>query len=93
MTGAEEDLGSNPQEDLGSNSDVVCSNERVAGVGSFSIRAKDESGIQVIARLREHATSITVRVRNFDPDSRGQCLADAFGRSESQVEASKLETF
>ena len=32
--------------------------------------------------LREHATSITVRVCNFDPDSRGQCVVDAYGRSE-----------
>ena len=30
------------------------------------------SDVQVIARLREHATSITVLVCNFDPDSRGQ---------------------
>ena len=41
------------------------------------IRAKDESGVHVIAWLREHVTTITFRVCNFDPDSRGQCVADA----------------
>ena len=77
---------------MGSNSDAVCSYERGAVVGSVSIRAKDESGVHVIARLREHATSLTVRVCNVDPDSRGQRVSDANGRSESRVGASKFET-
>ena len=76
--------GTSPQEDLGTNSDAVCSIERGGGASSFSIWAKDESCVHIIARLREHATSITVRVCNFDPDSRGQCVADAY--AEKQLE-------
>ena len=84
--------GTNPQVNLGSNRDIVRSNERGAGVGSFSIRAKDESGAYVMARLREYATSLTVRVCNVDSDSRGQCVADAYGPSESRIGANKLVT-
>ena len=80
-----------PQETLGSNPDAVCTNERGAGVGNFSIRAKDESGVHVIARLREHATSLTVRVCSVVSDSGGQRVADAYGCFESQIGASKFE--
>ena len=53
---------------------------------------KGESGVHIIARLREHATSLTVRVCNVDSDSGGQRVADAYGFSESQIGASKLAT-
>ena len=58
----------NPQENLGINPEAVCSKERGAGDGCFSI-GKYESGFHVIARLREHATSLTAHVCNVDSDS------------------------
>ena len=33
---------------------------------------QDESGVYIIARLREHVTSLTFRAYNVHPDNRGQ---------------------
>ena len=57
-----EKLRADAKQDLGGVSDVVCCNERGAGIGGFSIGVKNKGGSQIITRLCRHATSSWIRV-------------------------------
>ena len=90
--GAPEWRGTNIQENLVSDPDVVCRDERGAGVDGFSIWAQDKSGIYEVPGLREYAACLAVCVCNVDLDCGRERVVDTYGCSQLRAGSNKLET-
>ena len=91
-SGAPERRGTNIQENLGNNPDVVRRNERGAGICGFSIWMQDKSGIYEFPGLREYSAYLAVCVCYVDLDSEKKHVEDTNGSSQSRAGADKIET-
>ena len=91
-SGAPERRGTNAQEDLRSDPDIVRRDDCGAEICGFLIRTQDKSGIYDVPGLREYAACFAVCVCNADPDSGRERLAGTDGSPQSRAGADKLET-